>query len=151
MNDADINFYLDPLCPFAWMTGKLVLQVAAQRDYTVNWRFISLRMINAGVDCDSHFTAGYEADHTARLRLLRVVARTRAERRRQAVGPLYEAIGTEAFDFAAAPALDQKNWEPASSSSPCWGRSACPRGSPAPSMTPAGTANCGRKPTRRSR
>ena len=36
MNDADINFYFDPLCPFAWMTSKWVRQVAAQRDYTVD-------------------------------------------------------------------------------------------------------------------
>jgi 2-hydroxychromene-2-carboxylate isomerase len=65
MNDADINFYFDPLCPFAWMTSKWVRQVAAQRDYTVDWRFISLRMINANVDYDSRFPAGYEAGHTA--------------------------------------------------------------------------------------
>ena len=39
MNNADINFYFDPLCPFAWMTSKWVRQVAAQRDYTVDWRF----------------------------------------------------------------------------------------------------------------
>jgi hypothetical protein len=50
MNDADINFYFDPLCPFAWMTSKGVRQVAAQRDCTVDWRFISLRMIHADVD-----------------------------------------------------------------------------------------------------
>jgi hypothetical protein len=105
MNDADINFYFDPLCPFAWMTSKWVRPVTAQRDYTVDWRFISLRMINADVDYDSHFPAGYEAGHTAGLRLLRVAARTRAEHGRQAVGPLYEAIGTQAFDSAAAPAL----------------------------------------------
>jgi len=34
-----------------------------------------------------------------------VAARTRADYGRQAVGPLYEAIGTQAFDSAAAPAL----------------------------------------------
>ena len=104
MNHADINFYFDPLCPFAWMTSKWVRQVAAQRDYTVDWRFISLRMINNDVDYDSRFPAGYEAGHTAGLRLLRVAARTRAEHGRQAVGPLYEAIGTQAFDSTAAPA-----------------------------------------------
>jgi hypothetical protein len=87
------------------MTSKWVRQVAAQRDYTVDWRFISLRMLNADVDYDSHFPAGYEAGHTAGMRLLRVAARTRAEHGRQAVGPLYEAIGTQAFDSAAAPAL----------------------------------------------
>jgi predicted DsbA family dithiol-disulfide isomerase len=46
MSDADIHFYLDPVCPFAWMTSKWGRQVTAQRDYTVDWRFISLRMIN---------------------------------------------------------------------------------------------------------
>ena len=105
MNDADINFYFDPLCPFAWLTSKWVRQVAAQRDYTVDWRFISLRMINAHVDYHSRFPAGYEAGHTAGLRLLRVAARVRADYGRPAVGPLYEAIGTRAFDSAAAPAL----------------------------------------------
>ena len=45
----------------------------------MDWRFISLRMINATVDYGSHFPAGYEAGHTAGLRLLRVAARARAE------------------------------------------------------------------------
>ncbi|MDX6340404.1 MAG: hypothetical protein QOH87_542, partial [Trebonia sp.] len=98
VNHADINFYFDPLCPFAWMTSKWVRKVVAQRDYTVDWRFISLRMLNANVDYGSHFPAGYEAGHTAGLRLRRVAARARAEHGRSAVGPLYEAIGTRAFD-----------------------------------------------------
>ena len=108
MTNADINFYFDPLCPFAWMTSKWVRMVAAQRDYNVDWRFISLRMINADVDYDSHFPADYEAGHTAGLRLLRVAARARAEHGRRAVGALYEAIGSQAFDSAAVPGLGPK-------------------------------------------
>jgi predicted DsbA family dithiol-disulfide isomerase len=50
MNDADFNVYFDPLCPFAWMTSKWVRQVTTQRDYTVDWRFISPRMIIADVE-----------------------------------------------------------------------------------------------------
>ncbi|HET6504025.1 MAG TPA: hypothetical protein VFG87_25030 [Amycolatopsis sp.] len=110
MNEADINFYFDPLCPFAWMTSKWVRMVVAQRGYTVDWRFISLRMVNAGVDYDSHFPPEYEAGHIAGLRLLRVAARARAEHGRAVIGRLYEAMGTRAFDSEIAP--DLKPGEP---------------------------------------
>ena len=94
----DLHFYFDPVCPFAWMTSKWVRKVAAQRDYTVDWRFISLRMLNAHIDYASHFPPEYEEGHTAGLRLLRVAARVRAEHGRDAVGPLYKAMGTRIFD-----------------------------------------------------
>ena len=57
------------------MTSKWVRMVAEQRDYDVDWRFISLRMINAHIDYDAHFPPEYEAGHTAGLKLLRVAAR----------------------------------------------------------------------------
>lgn len=97
---ADINFYFDPVCPFAWMTSKWVRQVQAQREYTVDWRFISLRLINAAVDYDAHFPPEYEAGHTAGLRLLRVAARARAEHGREVIAPLYAALGAHIFDTA---------------------------------------------------
>jgi hypothetical protein len=103
MHDADINFYFDPVCPFAWMTSKWVRLVQSQRDYTVDWRFISLRLVNAHLDYDAHFPPGYEAGHQAGLRLLRVAARTRAEHGRGALGPLYAAFGTHIFDTAPDP------------------------------------------------
>lgn len=99
---ADINFYFDPVCPFAWMTSKWVRSVVAQRGYTVDWRFISLRQVNATVDYEADFPPEYEAGHTAGLRLLRVAARTRAEHGRQAVGPLYAALGQRIFETSSA-------------------------------------------------
>jgi hypothetical protein len=98
--EYDLHFYFDPVCPFAWMTSKWVRMVAAQRDYSVDWRFISLRILNENVDYAAHFPPEYEAGHTAGLKLLRVAARVRAERGRPAVGPLYEAFGAQIFDTA---------------------------------------------------
>ena len=95
---ADLHFYFDPVCPFAWMTSKWVRQVAAQRDYEVDWRFISLRLLNAHVDYGAHFPPEYEAGHTAGLRLLRVAARARSMRGREAVGPLYAVLGQHIFE-----------------------------------------------------
>jgi hypothetical protein len=101
--DTDLNFYFDPVCPFAWMTSKWVRQVQAQRDYTVDWRFVSLRLINAKVDYDAQFPPEYEAGHTAGLRLLRVAARARAEHGRESIAKLYAAFGAHIFDTAPDP------------------------------------------------
>ena len=103
MSDTDLHFYFDPVCPFAWMTSTWVRQVSAQRDYAVDWRFISLRLLNAHIDYDAHFPADYEAGHTDGLRLLRVAARTRAEHGRPAVGALYEAFGRRIFETEQPP------------------------------------------------
>ncbi len=102
--EADLHFYFDPVCPFAWLTSRWVRTVAAQRDYAVDWRLISLRMLNAHVDYAAQFPPEYEAGHTAGLRLLRVAARARAEHGREVVGPLYAALGARIWDAADPPA-----------------------------------------------
>ena len=96
--DYDLHFYFDPVCPFAWMTSRWVRMVAAQRDYRVDWRFISLRILNANVDYATHFPEHYEDEHTAGLRLLRVFARVRSDHGRAAIEPLYSRIGARLFD-----------------------------------------------------
>jgi hypothetical protein len=98
VSTSDLHFYFDPVCPFAWMTSKWVRLVAAQREYDVDWRFISLRLLNANVDYATHFPEYYEEEHTSGLRLLRVFARVRREHGRAAVGPLYSTIGGRLFD-----------------------------------------------------
>ena len=95
---ADLHFYFDPICPFAWMTSKWVRQVADQRSYDVEWRFISLRMVNAGVDYATHFPPGYEQSHSAGLSLLRVAAAVRQANGTPAVGDVYRAMGSVIFE-----------------------------------------------------
>jgi hypothetical protein len=98
MPHADIHFYFDPVCPFAWMTSKWVRLVQSQRGYEVEWRTISLRLLNAHIDYDSHFPPEYEAGHTAGLRLLRLVHAVRAEHGAEEVARVYEALGRRIFE-----------------------------------------------------
>jgi hypothetical protein len=80
------------------MTSKWVRMVSAQREYTVEWRFIALRLLNAHIDYAADFPPEYEAGHTAGLRLLRMAARTRDEHGPEAVGRLYAALGERIFE-----------------------------------------------------
>ena len=105
----DVRFWFDPVCPFAWMTSKWVRTVQAQRGYEIEWRFISLRLINAHVDYDAHFPPEYEAGHTAGLRLLRACARTRDEHGPQALAGLYAALGARIFDTAPGPGVEPED------------------------------------------
>jgi 2-hydroxychromene-2-carboxylate isomerase len=105
---ADLRFYFDPVCPFAWLTSRWVRIVARQRNYDVDWRFIALRLLNAHIDYDAHFPPEYEAGHTAGLRLLRVAAAIRAAHGRDAVGAFYAASG-EHIHERELPA-DRSDW-----------------------------------------
>lgn len=100
MSDPDVRFWFDPVCPFAWMTSRWVRLVQSQRDYDVEWRFISLRLLNAHVDYDAHFPPEYEAGHTAGLRMLRLCAQARDDHGPDAVARLYPALSTRVFDVA---------------------------------------------------
>jgi 2-hydroxychromene-2-carboxylate isomerase len=95
---ADLHFYLDPVCPFAWMTSKWVRIVQSQRDYAVEWRTISLRMLNAHIDYDAHFPPEYEAGHTAGLAAASGGPRCSSRARAEIVGRLYEALGGRIFE-----------------------------------------------------
>lgn len=80
------------------MTSTWVRQVSAQRGDDVEWRFISLRQLNADVDYAAHFPPSYDAQHTAGLRLLRVAAKVGAENGRAGVAAFYEACGAAIFE-----------------------------------------------------
>lgn len=90
--DADLEFFFDPICPFAWVTSRWVTDVAAQRDLDVRWRFIALAIVNVDTDY-SKFPPAYPALHGLGRDMLRVAAAARAESGNEAVAAFYTAAG----------------------------------------------------------
>jgi hypothetical protein len=89
---ADLEFFFDPVCPWAWVTSRWVTEVQALRRYEVAWRFISLKMINEGRSDDWYTSKGRDS-HMAGLFSHRVCDEVRLRHGYEQVGALYTAIG----------------------------------------------------------
>jgi 2-hydroxychromene-2-carboxylate isomerase len=92
---ADVEFFFDPICPWAWITSRFTEEVARQRELTVDWKFICLRMVNEERDYDREFPPGYVNAHRAGQQMLRIAAAARADGGNEAVGALYTAFGEQ--------------------------------------------------------
>jgi hypothetical protein len=91
---ADLDFFFDPVCPWAWITSRWVSEVQQLRQYDVQWKFISLKFLNEDKMDYSKMPEGYAAIHAAGTNGLRLAARARAEQGNEACGAVYTALGT---------------------------------------------------------
>jgi hypothetical protein len=90
---ADVEFFWDPVCPWAWITSRWVAEVARLRSLEVDWRFISLRLLNKDKNYETDFAEGYPAIHGSGLKLLRVAAAVREAEGGGRMGELYTTFG----------------------------------------------------------
>ena len=90
---ADLDFFFDPVCPWAWITSRWVTEVQALRDYNVSWKFISLKILNQDKMDYASMPAGYKDVHAAGTSGLRVAAKARSVAGNDAVAKVYTALG----------------------------------------------------------
>lgn len=95
---ADVELFFDPVCPFCWVTSRWLRQVQRLRGTDVEWRFISLAVLNDRPGAYDDKPDLYPEVHGLGRRLLRVAAATRDRHGREAVGDLYEAMGTALWE-----------------------------------------------------
>jgi len=102
VTDVDLEMFVDPVCPYCWVTSRWVVEVATQRGLQVRWRPISLWLLNReGADPTSSLSRLHRDGH-ARLRVMVAVEQALGP---EPIGALYTALG-EAIWEADAPAAD---------------------------------------------
>ncbi|WP_235737063.1 mycothiol-dependent nitroreductase Rv2466c family protein [Nocardioides alcanivorans] len=87
MNRAD--FWFDPLCPFAWITSRWMLEVEQVRDVEVSWHVMSLAYLNQDKDIPDDYREMLEGAWKP-VRMLLAAEKAHGN---EVLLPLYTAIG----------------------------------------------------------
>jgi protein-disulfide isomerase-like protein with CxxC motif len=85
-----VDFWFDPVCPWAWMTSRWMGEVEKVRPVEVRWHVMSLSVLNEGRELNEDYAALMSRAWLP----VRVVVAAQEQYGDKVVKPLYDAIGT---------------------------------------------------------
>jgi 2-hydroxychromene-2-carboxylate isomerase len=92
------DFWFDPLCPWAWITSRWMLEVEQVRPMQTRWHMMSLAYLNLV----QHDGEGLSAEYLERMQRawgpIRICAAAAALRGDEVLLPIYTALGTRFHD-----------------------------------------------------
>jgi 2-hydroxychromene-2-carboxylate isomerase len=89
-DSTSIDFWFDPICPWAWITSRWVLEVEKVRPIKARWHIMSLAYLNAERELSPEYRAAMD-QAWGPVRVAQAAAERHGD---QILLPLYTALGT---------------------------------------------------------